>query len=396
MTPALLQARPDGEADPAAAQFDAEKHFLPDPRLHPNALLRADCALPPDPPAYGGRLVDAAPDVFRAYFNRKPFHVRHRLLGHPLFALPRLVELARKLPEKFVEYNAGALPVGVRPEDTPRTGLSADETVRRIAECGSWMVLKRVEQDPDYGALLALVLDDIARHAPDLVPPMKQREGFIFLSSPGAVTPFHIDPEYNFLLQIQGRKTVSMWDPDDRFVLPERELETFYASFVHRNLPWRDVFQTTAYVLPLGPGQGLHFPVTVPHWVKNGPEVSISFSVTFRSSASERRELLYKANARLRRLGFSPAPVGQSALRDGAKLAAFGSLAAVKRAMRPSALLEGTREAGAGSLGIVKRALEPFSDSVLFDRTRRAAFASIAAVKRSLQPRRGAGPSRRS
>jgi len=135
---------------------------------------------------------------------------------------------------------------------------------------------------------------------------MQRREGFIFLSSPGAVTPFHIDSEYNFLLQVRGSKTVSMWDPADRFVLPEEELERFYATFVHRNLPWRDVFQTTAFVLPLAPGEGLHFPVTVPHWVKNGPEVSVSFSITFRTADSERRELLYKANARLRKLGLSP------------------------------------------------------------------------------------------
>ena len=70
-------------------------------------------------------LVEVDRQVFAAYFNRKPFRVRHSLPGHPLFELPRLLELARALPERFVEYNAGAVPVGVRPEETPRTGLSA-------------------------------------------------------------------------------------------------------------------------------------------------------------------------------------------------------------------------------------------------------------------------------
>ncbi len=282
-----------------------------------------------------GTLVEVDPQVFSAYFNRKPFHVRHSLCDQPLFALPRLLQLARTLPERFVEYNAGNLPVGVRPEETPRTGLSAEETVRRIQECGSWMVLKRVEQDPEYGALLDRCLDEIAAHGCDLVPPMHRREGFIFISSPRAVTPFHIDPEYNFLLQIRGTKTVNMWDPADRFVLPEEELERFYAKFVHRNLPWRDVFQTTAFVLPLAPGQGLHFPLTVPHWVKNGPEVSVSFSITFRTADSERRELLYKANARLRKLGFSPTPPGGSILLDRTKQLAFGTATQLKRLWAP-------------------------------------------------------------
>jgi Cupin-like domain len=279
-------------------------------------------------------VIDLDPQVFAAYFNRKPFRIAHSLRGHPLFEVDRLLQLARSLPERFVEYNAGALPVGVRPEETPRTGLSAEETIRRIQECGSWMVLKRVEQDPAYGALLDRCLDEIA--ARGVVPPMQRREGFIFLSSPNAVTPFHIDPEHNFLLQIRGTKTVSMWDPADRFVLPEEELERFYASFVHRNLPWRDVFQTTAFVLPLAPGEGLHFPVTVPHWVKNGPEVSVSFSITFRTVESERRELLYKANARLRKLGLTPAPAGQSILLDRTKQIAFATAARLKRLVQPA------------------------------------------------------------
>ncbi len=284
----------------------------------------------------GTPAIDVDRQVFEAYFNRKPFRVRHSLSGHALFELPRLLELARALPERFVEYNGGALPVGVRPEETPRTGLSAEETIRRIQECGSWMVLKRVEQHPEYGALLDRCLDEIAAHAGGFLGPMQRREGFIFLSSPGAVTPFHIDPEYNFLLQIRGTKTVSMWDPADRFVLPEEELERFYANFVHRNLPWRDVFQTTAFVLPLLPGDGLHFPVTVPHWVKNGAEVSISFSITFRTAESDRRELLYKANARLRKLGLQPTPVGQSILLDRSKQLAFGAAAALKRMWAPT------------------------------------------------------------
>ena len=271
------------------------------------------------------------PAVVSAYFDRKPFVVRHGLAGHPLFRLERLIELARALPERFVEYNAGKLPVGVSAAETPRNGLSAEETVRRIAENGSWMVLKRVEQEPEYGAVLDACLDSLATEGGGAVPRMLRREGFVFLSSPGAVTPFHLDPEHNFLLQIQGSKTISMWDRDDRLVLPEKELETFYAAFVHRNLPWKDEFQTTAWNVGIRPGEGLHFPVAVPHWVKNGPEVSISFSITFRSSSSERRELLYKANARLRKLGLDPTPPGQSILLDGTKRAAFAALAELKK-----------------------------------------------------------------
>src|SRR5262249_40259151 len=58
--------------------------------------------------------------------------VRRRMCDHPHFELPRLLQLAKALPEDRVEYSSGELPVGVDPALTPRTGLSIEETVRRI------------------------------------------------------------------------------------------------------------------------------------------------------------------------------------------------------------------------------------------------------------------------
>jgi hypothetical protein len=67
--------------------------------------------------------------------------------------------------------------------------------------------------------------------------------------------------------------------------------------------------------------------------VQNGPEVSVSFSITFRSDGSERRALVYRANAKLRKLGISPRPPGRSILLDSTKRAAFGALAELKRTL---------------------------------------------------------------
>ncbi|HZN86260.1 MAG TPA: cupin-like domain-containing protein [Burkholderiales bacterium] len=262
--------------------------------------------------------------AMREDFDRRPFALRHRLCAHPLFALPRLLALARRLPPECIETNAGDLPVDQDPRATPRNGLSAEETLRRIAQCGSWMVLKNVQRDPDYAALLQGCLAEL--RAPDA----RLAQGFVFVSSPGAVTPFHMDPEHNFLLQVAGRKTIHVFDPADREVLAEEDLERFHAG-AHRNLPWREAWQPRARAFALGPGDGVHVPVTAPHWVRNGDAVSVSFSVTFRSRASERRAQVYAMNARLRRRGRVPAPVGASALRDALK--GF-SLRLIRRAER--------------------------------------------------------------
>jgi ribosomal protein L16 Arg81 hydroxylase len=210
------------------------------------------------------------------------------------------------------------------PRATPRNGLSAEETLRRIEQCRSWLVLKNVERDAAYAALLGRCLAELR------VPDMRLAQGFVFVSSPGAVTPFHIDPEHNFLLQIRGRKTIHVFDPADREVLAERDLENFYSG-AHRNLRFRARWSARAQRFALGPGDGVQVPVTAPHWVQNGDAVSVSFSVTFRSRVSERRAQVYAMNARLRRRGLAPAPYGASALRDAGKQLALRLLRRAER-----------------------------------------------------------------
>ena len=82
------------------------------------------------------------------------------------------------------------------------------------------------------------------------------------------------------------------------------------------------------------PGDGLHFPYTWPHWVENGAEVSISYSITFQTRRQERRNALYNINHQLRKRGLRPRPVGGSRLRDTALLGAYMGLRSLKRFCR--------------------------------------------------------------
>jgi len=84
--------------------------------------------------------------------------------------------------------------------------------------------------------------------------------------------------------------------------------------------------------------------MVAPHWVQNGDEVSVSFSITFRTPASERRQVVYCANADLRRKGLNPRPPGASAFRDLAKYYGFRARNGIKRAL-------GHSPYGSGNLG---------------------------------------------
>ncbi len=262
-----------------------------------------------------GALLNIDNAIFQTDFARRPFRIEHNLVDHPLFQLPRLIELAGALPGKKVEYNAGNIPVNQAPDKTPRTGLPIEETIRRIEECRSWMVLKNVELDPNYRELLDACLEEVFARAPSHRD-AGLREAFIFISSPGSVTPYHMDPELNFLLQIHGSKQFHVFPSGDRSLLSEVELERFYSG-AHRNLVFRDEYQEKATTFELQPGDGVHVPVTDPHWVKVGDEsYSISFSITFQTLACERRAALYSINHALRQKGRTPTAVGQSPLRD--------------------------------------------------------------------------------
>ncbi len=274
-----------------------------------------------------------APDVFDAYFNRRPFYLETSLQNHPAFQLERLIALSKRLQPHLVEYNGGNLPISIDPQRTPRTGLSVEETLRRIEESGSWMVLKRVDDDPEYRTLMEQALAPVRERAEALVGRSFDLQAFIFVSSPNAVTPLHMDPEHNVLVQIRGSKSFHVWDPEDRGIISEPDLERFHAAFTHRNLPYKEQFAPAARSFSLRPGQALHVPVTVPHWVKNGPEVSISFSVTFRSDWTLRQERLYRVNARLRTLGIQPTPVGRNVVLDAAKLHTSEALIQLRRCL---------------------------------------------------------------
>lgn len=269
-------------------------------------------------------------EVFRRSFNRQPFLVEHDLVEHPLFELERLIELSNALPADRVEYNAGDLPITQDAKQTPRTGLSVMETIRRIEECRSWMVLKNVERDTEYRELAERCLEPMRELCPDL----RALETFVFISSPDAVTPYHIDPECNFLLQIRGRKTIRTFPPQDRSILSEEELERFYAGGSRNLRELKPESEAKAWVFELQGGDGVHIPVNAPHWVRNGPLVSISFSVTFRTDSSDRREIAYRINHRMRQLGLRPKPVGHSPVVDGMKYVLFDAARRLARAVR--------------------------------------------------------------
>ncbi len=266
----------------------------------------------------------------------KPASVRHGLVGHPLLGKDSLLQLATRLksPGKVNYISGQTTPDADFTEllGTHGTGRSLEETLERIEEPGSWVAFYHIESDPIYRELIDECLDTVQPAVRKHDPGMFGRMGWIFFSSPGALTPFHIDTETNLLLQIHGEKELSVWDPYDRTVLPERSIETYLATSSLKQVTYRPDLQEKAYAFRLTPGVGAYMPCTAPHLARTcDGDYSITLALTYFTAATERRSRVYRANSVLRKLRLSPRPYGDSPFADGVKSRLYSSYLSVKK-----------------------------------------------------------------
>ncbi len=272
-------------------------------------------------PQVADRWIVADPGQFREKFNQKSFEVSHNLASHPLFQLPQLMQLAErtlKTRPKDLHYDVGDVSVSQRWDEIVKSPFSAQEALRRIENCGAWFVFASAQRDHEYRIFVDRGLAEIkALAGPKIESQIMVEDIIIFITSPGRITTYHIDRECNFLLQIRGTKTVHVFDREDREVLPEEEIERFWAVDFNAAV-YKPHLQHRAQSYKLRPGMGVHIPVNCPHWVENDDNVSVSLSVNFQFKDPLRANP-YRANFLLRRLGLRPTPPGRSPALDAVK-----------------------------------------------------------------------------
>lgn len=254
---------------------------------------------------------------FAAHYPEVPHKLSHALGRHPLLELDALANLAEVLPSTAIEYNQADLPIGLDSKPNP-TGIPIGETIRKIERSGSWAVLKNIEQVPAYAALLADLLAEIQPQIEAKTGRMMKTQGFIFITSPNGVTPYHFDPEHNILLQIRGSKVMTQFPAGNATFAPD-EVHEAYHTGGGRELQWRDELLPGGTEFPLKPGEALFVPVMAPHFVRNGSEPSVSLSITWRSEWSFAEADARAFNSVLRRIGFTPRQPGRWPHRNTAK-----------------------------------------------------------------------------
>jgi hypothetical protein len=270
----------------------------------------------------------------RGAFPEQPAEFAHNLHEDTRLTLHAVADLADRLPRRSVICDTSAQPLLVPQGGPPRGALDRPgDVIRNIEDANAWLTLLNIEADPAYADLMNTMLDQlepgmIKRHGT-----MRNRVGFIFVSSPNSVTPAHFDIEHSLLMQVSGSKRVSF----GRFENDQarrHEVERYWDGSHGRieSLPP----ELASYQLT--PGRGVYIPPVAPHWVHNGPAVSLSVTLTYFTAATVRENMIEAFNGRLRSFHMDPRQPGQSASADGAKVAvmrAWGLARQIRRGSKP-------------------------------------------------------------
>jgi hypothetical protein len=268
---------------------------------------------------------------FGSEFPTRPMKFLHGLNLDPRMELESIADLAERLPQSVV-FDTADQPLLV-PKGGPPKGVleRPGDVIRNLDSNNSWLTLLNVEDDPAYAELMDRALDQVELGMRD---EMRQRAAFILTSSPNSVTPVHFDIEHSLLTQVSGTKKVTIGRFESE-AAHRHEVDRYFDGSHGR----MESIPGELMSFNLEPGTGVYIPSLVPHWVHNGPAISISITLTYFTNAALRDSRIEVLNSHLRRLHLHPRPPGMSAVADATK-------AAVIRAFRmPSQLRSGVATA---------------------------------------------------
>ncbi|WP_281784588.1 hypothetical protein [Sinimarinibacterium flocculans] len=289
----------------------------------PSALPLPHAALP-DP---HGRL--------GAGFNRRHFFFRHALLCRPLFTLDGLNALAMRIHNRsdLAYWTNGPVEVTDGWHRGARK-LPLRQTLSHIASNDSLVILRKVQRDVVFASLLGDLLSTlIMRCGGRLADDVVSAEASILVASPGRITPYHLDAEPHFLLQVLGEQDLSVFDATDRDLVSEQDLERYHAGD-EDSVGYPRSRQGEAGMYYQYADRGVHIPAHAPHWSRSRDSVSVALRLSFKLRSVVHSSRVRRVNHWLRSSGMRPTPPGVHQWIDRLKLAPEDTFAAARTLAR--------------------------------------------------------------
>ena len=256
--------------------------------------------------------------------DRIPFSFNHNLANHPALAFENLSKVIKWLPEEKVMFSKGLNDVKNDFEHVLVEGKKAfnlNEVIETIKTGNAYIAVRNPELHPSFKDLFQGICDDVATFMKTNGTGDKPLEPmlWLFIASPGAVTPFHFDRYSNFIMQIRGSKELAVFPPRAEDIISSKDIEAYMDS--KPSFPqWTEEKDKKAYKFNFKSGEAVHIPFTSGHYVKNGmDDISITISVFYHTNETDQWSRAMKFNNRLRRLGVTPRAAGTSPLLDAMK-----------------------------------------------------------------------------
>lgn len=263
--------------------------------------------------------------AFDDAFPGQPVEFVHELHVDDRLTLASVADLADRLPRRSVIADTAEQPLLVPQGGPPRGVLERPgDVIRDLRNANAWLTLLNVEDDSGMAELMNAYLGQleagmIARQGKRRGK-MYRRVAFVFVSSPNSVTPVHFDIEHSLLMQVSGSKTVSIGRYESDAVR-RHEFDRYWDGSHGRieALPP----EVAAYTVT--PGRAVYIPPGTPHWVHNGPDISLSVTLTYFTAATIRENRIEDFNSYLRRRNLTPREPGRSPVIDTVKISAMGA-----------------------------------------------------------------------
>ena len=250
------------------------------------------------------------------------YHFKHSFNEHHLLHFDQLKSLALRHPS--IRFNSSKLSRSqnldtVIKDCPPETSLK--DALNNIQTSNSCIVIREIQKDPQYTALINNLLRDIQTDKKIKPSQMRNINAWVFITSPGGVTPYHRDIETTHFFHIEGKKKFYVWDHHDREVVTQEENEFFHGVSNLKETKYKDQIISKAKTYDLTSGDGLYIPATAPHMVENDFDTfTVSFSITYMSDDDYKIRRIHKINQILRKFGFNPKDTNQSTIANFCKL----------------------------------------------------------------------------
>jgi hypothetical protein len=264
---------------------------------------------------------------FDAAFPERPVEFIHDLHLDDRLTLEAVADLADRLPRRSVVCDVADQSLLAPHGGPPRGALARPgDVIRNLNSANAWITLLNADDDPAVAELMNTMLDQLEPGMMAKQGKMRKRVAFAIVSSPNSVTPVHFDIEHSLLMQVRGNRTLTIGRYESDTVR-RHEIDRYFDGS-HGRI---EAMPQEVATYSLTPGRAVYIPAGTPHWLHNGPNISMSVTLTYFTATTVRENRIEDLNSRLRRLHLKPRAPGRSASVDTAKIGVMGVLAIGRR-----------------------------------------------------------------